>query len=94
MKKNEIYEIMITGVTGEGSGVGRINEMAVFVPYALLGETLRVIIIKVAKSYAVGKILEVIKPSKNRLKAECEHFYLCGGCSFWNMTYEEELLYT
>lgn len=93
MKKNEIYEIMITGVTGEGSGVGRINEMAVFVPYALLGETLRVIIIKVAKSYAVGKILEVIKPSKNRLKAECEHFYLCGGCSFWNMTYEEELLY-
>lgn len=93
MKKNEIYEIMITGVTGEGSGVGRINEMAVFVPYALLGETIRVIIIKVAKSYAVGKILEVIKPSKNRLKAECEHFYLCGGCSFWNMTYEEELLY-
>lgn len=93
MNKNEIYEIEITGITDDGSGVGRLNGMAVFVPYALLGERLRIIIIKVLKSYAVGKILDIIKPSENRLKSECEHFYRCGGCSFWNMTYEEELLY-
>lgn len=93
MNKNEIYEIEITGITDDGNGVGRIDKMAVFVPYALLGERLKIIIIKVQKSYAVGKILDIIKPSENRIKAECEHFYRCGGCSFWNMTYEEELLY-
>ncbi len=93
MNKNEIYEILITGITDDGSGVGRINNMAVFVPFALLGERVRIIIIKVLKSYAVGKILDVLTPSESRTKAECEHFYRCGGCSFWNMTYEEELLY-
>ena len=93
MNKNEIYEIEITGITDDGNGVGKIEKMAVFVPYALLGERIRVIIIKVQKSYAVGKILDIIKPSENRVKSECEYFYRCGGCSFWNMTYEEELLY-
>lgn len=93
MNKNDIFEIEITGITDDGNGVGKAEGMAVFVPYALLGEKLRVIIIKVQKSYAVGKILDVIKPSESRMKAECEHFYRCGGCSYWNMTYEEELLY-
>ena len=60
MNKNEIYEIEITGITDDGNGVGRAEGMAVFVPYALLGEVVRVIIIKVQKSYAIGKILDVI----------------------------------
>lgn len=93
MNKNEIYEIEITGITDDGMGVGRAGAFAVFVPYALLGEKVRVIIIKVLKSYAIGKILDVIKPSENRIKAECEYFYQCGGCCFFNASYEEELLY-
>ena len=83
MNKNDIFEIEITGITDEGDGVGRAEGMAVFVPYALMGEVVRVIIIKVLKNYAAGKLLEVIKPSENRLKSECEYFYKCGGCRFW-----------
>ncbi len=93
MQKNDIVEIEITGMTDEGSGVGRHCTMAVFVPFALFGETVRVIIIKVNKSYCIGKLLEVIKPSPNRIKADCEHFYACGGCAYRNVSYEEELLY-
>lgn len=93
MKKNDIVEIEITGTTDEGMGVGRANGIAVFVPYALPGEIIRAIIIKVAKSYLVGKLLDVVKPSPNRVKSECEFFYKCGGCQFWNVQYETELEY-
>ncbi len=91
MKKNDIFEIEITGTTDEGDGVGRAEGMAVFVPYALVGETVRVIIVKVMKSFAYGKLMEVVKPSPHRIKAECEYFYKCGGCRFWNVEYQKEL---
>ena len=93
MKKNDIYEIEITGITDDGNGVGRAGQMAVFVPYALIGEKVRVILIKVLKNYAVAKLLDVIRPSEHRMKAECEYFYKCGGCQFWNVDYETELKY-
>lgn len=93
MKKNDIFEIEITGITDEGDGVGRAEGMAVFVPYALPGEVVRVIIVKVLKTYAFGKLMEVIKPSEDRIKAECEYFYKCGGCRFWNVEYKKELEY-
>lgn len=93
MKKNDIFEIEITGVTDEGDGVGRAEGMAVFVPYALVGERVRVLIIKVLKNYAAGKLLDIITPSPNRIKSRCEYFYQCGGCRFWNVEYSQELEY-
>ncbi|MBQ2931510.1 MAG: 23S rRNA (uracil(1939)-C(5))-methyltransferase RlmD [Clostridia bacterium] len=93
MKKNDIFEIEITGITDEGDGVGRAEGMAVFVPYALVGETVRVTIVKVLKNYAVGKLFEVTTPSPSRIKAECPYFYKCGGCRFWHTDYETELEY-
>lgn len=91
LKKNDIYETEITGMTDDGRGVGRINGVAVFVPYTIIGETVRVLIVKIARNYAVGKLLEVIKPSKERVRAECEYYYKCGGCALRHMSYDEEL---
>lgn len=93
MNKNDIYEIEITGMTEDGSGVGRAENRAVFVPYTIVGEVVEVIIIKVNKNYAVGKLSRVITPSEARTKAECPHFYKCGGCQLQHMDYEAELKY-
>ena len=93
MQKNEIYETVITGMTDEGDGVGRIEKMAVFVPYTLIGERVRILIVKVLKHYAYGKLLEVLSPSVHRVKAECPYFYQCGGCQLWHMDLEAELEY-
>ena len=41
MQKNEIYETVITGMTAEGSGVCRVDGMAVFVPMTAVGDRLR-----------------------------------------------------
>lgn len=93
LQKNEIYEAEITGMTTEGSGVARIDGMAVFVPMTAVGDKLRVKIVKVLKSYAFGIIEELLSPAQSRCEADCPVFRQCGGCVFRHVTYEEELRY-
>ena len=91
MKKNELVEITITGYTAEGSGVGRWNGMAVFIPMAAVGDVLEVRILKVAKTHAFGKIERILSPSPARIEPDCPQFAQCGGCVFRHIRYEEEL---
>ena len=93
LNKNDEYAIEITGMGADGEGVGRIDGCAVFVPYAIQGETVKVKIVKPLKNYAFGKLLEVIKPSPDRREPTCGVFYLCGGCGLCHMEYSAELAY-
>ena len=91
LKKNELYEIHTDDLTVEGNGVGRIDGMAVFVPGMLPGETGLVRIIKLAKSYAVGKLVELKMTSPKRVAPQCPVFDRCGGCSLMHMSYAAQL---
>ena len=91
MKKNEIYKAEITDYTTEGSGVCRIEGMAVFVPSTAVGDIAEVKILKTAKNYAFGKIENLITPSEHRIKPDCPVFEKCGGCTFRHISYECEL---
>ena len=93
MQKNEIYETVITGMTAEGSGVCRVDGMAVFVPMTAVGDRLRVRIVKVLKSYAFGIIEDLHDPADGRQEPDCPVFRQCGGCVFRHVTYETELRY-
>ena len=90
-RKNQELELTITGVTGEGQGVGRKDGVAFFVPFALPGETVRAHIIKVEKRYCIAKLLEVLTPSEHRVSPACEAFSVCGGCALMHMDYPEQL---
>ncbi len=91
MKKNDIVKLKITDLNSDGAGVGRYDGLVVFVPYALPGETVEALIIKVTKSYAVGKIQNVIEKSDKRIAPECPYFYRCGGCDYQHINYNEQL---
>ncbi len=91
LKKNDSIELEITGYTAEGSGIGRYQEIAVFVPLAAAGDRLRVKILKTAKTYAFGKLESVIEPSRDRIAPDCPQFALCGGCVYRHIGYEAEL---
>ncbi len=91
MKKNDILTFEITDINSEGAGVGRYDGQVIFVPYALPNEKIEALIIKVAKNYAVGKLLNVITPSPFRQTPPCPYFYKCGGCDFQHLNYEEQL---
>ena len=88
--KNEIYEAVVTDYTAEGQGVAHIEGCAVFLPNAIAGEKYRVRIEKVGKTWAAGKIVEILEKSPHRVNRECPVAKLCGGCDFWHMDYEEE----
>ena len=88
--KNQIYETVITDYTAEGQGVAHIEGCAVFVPNAVAGEKVKVRIELVRKTWAAGKIVEILERSPHRVNRECPVAKLCGGCDFWHMDYEEE----
>ncbi|MDD6489999.1 MAG: 23S rRNA (uracil(1939)-C(5))-methyltransferase RlmD [Clostridia bacterium] len=91
LKKNEIYTAQITDYTTEGSGVCKINGIAVFVPSTAVGDTVSVKIVKSAKNYAYGRAEEIISPSNQRKEPDCAVFGKCGGCTFRHIDYSAEL---
>ena len=93
LNKNDDIELRIDSLGSEGQGVGRYEGMAVFVPFALPNELVKVHIIKVAKNYAVGKLIKVIEPSKVRREPRCSSFTRCGGCNLMHMDYAAQLEY-
>lgn len=91
MKKNDVINLDIIDVTIEGTGIGRFENIAVFVPNAALGDKLKVRVIKINKNYVIGKIEDIIKPSTDRIESDCACYKKCGGCAFRHISYESEL---
>ena len=90
LTKNQIYEAEICDYTAEGQGIARIDGCVVFIPNAIAGERCRVRIVKAQKTWAAGKLVEILEKSPHRVNRECPVAKLCGGCDFWHMDYEEE----
>lgn len=88
--KNQIYETTISDYTAEGQGVAKIDGCAVFIPNAIFGEKVLVKIEKAQKTWASGKITEILQKSPHRVNRECAVGKKCGGCNFWHMDYAEE----
>ena len=88
--KNEVYEARVVDYTADGQGVAKIEGCAVFVANGVVGDLCRIAILKANKTWALGKITQVLEKSPHRINRECPVAKLCGGCDFWHMTYEEE----
>lgn len=91
LSKNKTYKVEITGLTHEGQGVGKIDGFVVFVDNALIGEIAEVQITKQTKSYSVGQIIKIQKPSVKRVEPFCPVNDKCGGCSIQHMSYDAQL---
>lgn len=91
LEKNRIYRAHIDGYSSEGLGIARIDGQVVFVHGAVRGETCDVLVMKVLKNAAFGKIAALTEPSPARRQPDCPYYGCCGGCDFRHMSYEEEL---
>ena len=91
MNKNDRLPLEITGMTSEGSGVGRAEGMAVFVPLTAVGDRITAHVLKTKKTYAYAKIDELLTPSPDRTQPDCPVFARCGGCVYRHIRYEAEL---
>lgn len=93
LKKNDEVTLTIDAMTAEGSGIGRHDGMAVFVPNTAVGDSVLCHIIKAKKNYAVGKAYKVFTASPDRVSPDCPVAGKCGGCCYRHIAYEAELSY-
>jgi len=91
LKKNDSLRLHVEKLLGNGNGLCRLDDgFVVFVPHTAPGDIIDARIIKVTKSYAVAKTLEIIQPSPSRYEDGCPFSKSCGGCTFQHISYEKE----
>ncbi|MDO6355482.1 23S rRNA (uracil(1939)-C(5))-methyltransferase RlmD [Caloramator sp. CAR-1] len=91
MKKGEIYEVEIKDVNFPNKGITVIDGKTVYIKNAILGQKVKIKIVKNKKDYAEGIIIETIERSKNEIDPPCSVFGLCGGCSYQSLPYEDQI---
>lgn len=91
IQKNQEYIVDIIDNGYNGEGIAKINDFTIFIQGAIKGEKVKILILKSTKSFAYGKILEIINASKSRNDEDCETFSKCGGCTLRHINYKETL---
>ena len=92
VEKNKEYIVDIIDNGFEGEGIAKIDGFTIFIPNAIKGEKIKILIVKVLKSHAFGKILDIIYKSDKRIEYDCETYKRCGGCNMRHIEYEETLI--
>ncbi len=93
-KKKRVFEeleLEIESIGFEGVAIARKDGVVHFVKNAVPGDTVRVNIKKKKKSYVETFFLELLNPSPLRETPRCEHFGICGGCTWQNLQYPEQI---
>lgn len=91
VEKDKEYIFDVEALGYEGEGIAKIERYPVFIPGALIGEKVKVIITKVKKNFAYGKLIEVLEKSKERRIPKCANYNICGGCTLQHLSYEGQL---
>ncbi|MEG1557771.1 MAG: 23S rRNA (uracil(1939)-C(5))-methyltransferase RlmD, partial [Oscillospiraceae bacterium] len=91
LTKNTLYPIKIDSLSSDGSGVGRIDNLVVFVPCSAVGDELIVQIVRTEKTHAFAIIDSIVSASDDRIPIDCAMYKKCGGCCFRHISYEAEL---
>ena len=91
IEKNKEYIVDIIDNGYEGEGIAKINDFTIFIPGAIKGEKVKVIIVKVLSSHAFGKIVEIINTSNSRKEVDCTTYRRCGGCNLRHINYADTL---
>ena len=92
-RKKIIEDVTIIDIAEEGKGLGKADDLVIFVDKAIPGDVADIDIFKKKKNFAEGKIHQLKTPSPYRTEAFCKHFGTCGGCKWQHMLYEGQLKY-
>jgi 23S rRNA (uracil1939-C5)-methyltransferase len=93
-KKRQVYNIKIDSYAAEGKSIAHLEDGKVlFVEGVIPGDVINSRIVKEKKSWAEGKLLELVQPSPDRVQPFCPHFGVCGGCKWQMLPYEHQLRY-
>lgn len=91
VRKGVEVELFVEKLAFGGKALGRLGGLVVFVDHALPGQQVRVRITGKKRQFAEGFALETLSQSPFYVEPFCPHFGTCGGCSWQDLRYEEQL---
>ncbi|MBN1890658.1 MAG: class I SAM-dependent RNA methyltransferase [Thermoflexales bacterium] len=89
-----MIELELSRMAHGGEAVGHYEGKAIFVPYAIPGELVRAEIVQDKGRYARARLLDIVRPSPERVTPRCPHAPpngQCGGCHWQHIAYEAQL---
>jgi len=86
-----LENITITDFAAEGKSIARVDDMVVFVPWAVPGDIVDLQVRRKKHSFMEAEVIRFHEYSKTRTKPFCQHFGICGGCKWQQLPYEEQL---
>jgi 23S rRNA (uracil1939-C5)-methyltransferase len=90
---SQVLELTLENPAYGGDAIGHLPDgRAVFVPFGIPGEMVKIRVVLEKKNYARGELLEVLEPSPFRIQPRCLHFAACGGCHYQHISYEQQLV--
>ncbi|MCI0920517.1 23S rRNA (uracil(1939)-C(5))-methyltransferase RlmD [Sphingobacterium rhinopitheci] len=90
-EKQTISNVEIFDIAEEGKGVGRHEDLVLFIDKAIPGDIVDVELHRKKKNFAEGKVTAIQQESPYRITPFCPHFGVCGGCKWQHMSYEGQL---
>ncbi len=91
IQKSQEIKLTIDTLAYGGRGVAKVDGYVVFVKNAIPGQKVKALIYRKKKGYAEARPLEVLEESPHNVSAPCEHFAFCGGCTFQQLDYAEQV---
>jgi len=86
------FDLLLEKHTYGGDAMGRLADgRAVFVPFGLPGERVRVRLTEEKRGFARGELVEILEAAPHRITPRCKHFGICGGCHYQSLPYEEQI---
>lgn len=92
-EKKFINDIHIVDIAEEGKGVGKTEDLVLFIEKAIPGDIVDVELMKKKKSFGEARVVEIKQASEHRVEPFCAHFGVCGGCKWQHMNYDAQLLF-
>ncbi|MHB9034757.1 MAG: class I SAM-dependent RNA methyltransferase [Anaerolineae bacterium] len=87
----ETHTIRLRDMANGGDAVGDLDGKAVFVPYGISGETVKIEVAREFPRHLTARLVEVLEPSPDRVTPRCPHFGTCGGCQWQHIAYPRQL---
>jgi 23S rRNA (uracil1939-C5)-methyltransferase len=91
LHKGDIVTLTIETVAFGGEGLGRVENLVVFVPFTAGGDVAEVEIREAKKRFLRGRVRTLITPSADRVEPPCPYFRRCGGCDYQHIRYEKQV---
>ena len=90
-KKNDMVTVEIKDMGHDGEGIGKAEGYTLFIKDAVIGDLVEAKVMKAGKNYGYARLMQVLKPSKDRVEPKCSCARACGGCQLQALSYEKQL---